>query len=61
MAKCVHCGAETILHVNGVPVCTDCDRMPEDPRASSPAGKPDKRPKQPAREQSLHPKKAASS
>ena len=25
MAKCARCGAETILHVNGTPVCTDCD------------------------------------
>jgi hypothetical protein len=25
MAKCVRCGAETILFVAGVPLCVDCD------------------------------------
>lgn len=25
MAKCVQCGAATVLYVNGVPLCTDCD------------------------------------
>lgn len=59
MAKCARCGAETILLVNDVPFCTDCDKNPEDSRASS--RKSDTRPKQPAREQSLHPKKAAES
>lgn len=26
MAKCTLCGAQTILHVNGVPFCVDCDK-----------------------------------
>jgi len=26
MEKCVKCGADTILRVNGVPVCVDCDQ-----------------------------------
>jgi hypothetical protein len=26
MVKCSRCGAQTILHVNGVPVCAECDR-----------------------------------
>jgi hypothetical protein len=25
MARCVRCGADTILFVNGTPVCTKCD------------------------------------
>jgi hypothetical protein len=25
MPKCVHCGAETVLYVNNVTVCVDCD------------------------------------
>ena len=25
MAKCVKCGADTSLHVNGVPLCLACD------------------------------------
>ncbi len=26
MVKCVDCGADTILYVNGVPVCRKCDQ-----------------------------------
>jgi transposase-like protein len=26
MVKCSRCGAQTILHVNGVPVCPECDK-----------------------------------
>ncbi len=29
MAKCVYCGEETILHVNSVPVCINCDELPK--------------------------------
>jgi hypothetical protein len=29
VAKCVHCGADTILYNNGVPVCVDCDNFKE--------------------------------
>jgi len=29
VAKCVKCGAETILFVRGQPVCPDCDEEPE--------------------------------
>jgi len=25
MAKCLYCGADTILHINGIPVCVECD------------------------------------
>jgi hypothetical protein len=25
MARCVKCGADTILFVNGTPICTKCD------------------------------------
>ena len=25
MPKCSYCGMETMLHVNGVPVCVSCD------------------------------------
>lgn len=27
MGKCAKCGAETQLHVNGVPLCIECDRV----------------------------------
>jgi len=27
MEKCVKCGADTILRVNGVPLCVDCDKQ----------------------------------
>jgi len=27
MSKCVVCGAETILLVNDVPICTRCDQV----------------------------------
>lgn len=26
MAKCSRCGADTILRVNGVPLCVECDK-----------------------------------
>ena len=26
MAKCIYCGANTIMHVNGNPVCIKCDK-----------------------------------
>jgi hypothetical protein len=41
MAKCKYCGAETILFVNGAPVCVNCSDLID-------AGK-----KPPAREQPL--------
>lgn len=25
MSNCVRCGAETIMYIEGVPVCVDCD------------------------------------
>jgi hypothetical protein len=25
MPKCTYCGVETMLHINGVPVCVSCD------------------------------------
>lgn len=25
MAKCLYCGADTILHINEIPVCVECD------------------------------------
>ncbi len=53
MAKCVRCGAETILLVNGVPVCTDCDGKPVKPAASPATRESDPRPKQTVREQNL--------
>jgi hypothetical protein len=34
MEKCVRCGAETILHVSGVPVCVDCDNKNTNAQAS---------------------------
>jgi ligand-binding sensor domain-containing protein len=40
MAKCVRCGAETILYVNGVPVCVPCD----DNKTSSQTAKKEPRP-----------------
>jgi len=36
MAKCVYCGAETELYVNGVPVCLECSEE----REGEPAKKP---------------------
>jgi hypothetical protein len=27
MAKCTNCGDETLLHVNGVPLCPRCDKL----------------------------------
>lgn len=37
MVKCSRCGAQTILHVNGVPVCVDCDKkFNEGPSAALP-------------------------
>ncbi len=38
MAQCVYCKKETQLHVEGVPVCLDCDA---DPKKRSAARKPD--------------------
>jgi hypothetical protein len=31
MEKCSRCGADTQLHVNGVPVCANCDKQTETP------------------------------
>jgi hypothetical protein len=31
MADCTYCGAETILQVNGVPVCVQCDKRLSEP------------------------------
>jgi len=28
LARCIHCGAETELYVQDVPVCTACDGLP---------------------------------
>ena len=30
MPRCLICGADTILHVNGTPICMKCDRERED-------------------------------
>jgi hypothetical protein len=32
MTKCVFCGTETVLHVNGVPMCLKCDQQREQKR-----------------------------
>jgi uncharacterized Zn ribbon protein len=45
MAKCSHCGTDTILHENGVPICVKCaenadlQRKPQQ-REESPLEKP---------------------
>ena len=31
MAKCIHCGADTILHINGNPICVACDERKNNP------------------------------
>ena len=31
MAQCVECGAETLLYVNGVPICSKCDDKAQKP------------------------------
>lgn len=37
MVKCSRCGAQTVLHVNGVPVCPECDKkVNEEASASRP-------------------------
>jgi hypothetical protein len=51
MVKCSRCGAQTILHINGVPVCRDCDKkFNEESSAAQPtdAGS-EKRPEAPAK------------
>ncbi len=36
MAKCSRCGVvETVLHINGVPVCLDCDKKNPQPPDSA--------------------------
>jgi len=38
MAKCVFCGAETILFVSGEPVCVECDnKLEKRPERKPPA------------------------
>jgi hypothetical protein len=27
MAKCIKCDDETLLHVNGIPLCPRCDKL----------------------------------
>jgi hypothetical protein len=46
VAKCAWCGAETILHINGVPICTACDDKRE---AEKTGRKPSGREAAPAR------------
>ena len=40
MAKCACCGAETILYVNGVPICVDCDNQKPDAQSPPPLRPP---------------------
>lgn len=42
MAKCYLCGAETVLHINGVPICVKCDE--QTPEKNSVQAEPDKKP-----------------
>jgi hypothetical protein len=35
MTKCVFCGAETELRVNGTPMCAKCDQKQEQKRAEA--------------------------
>jgi len=39
MHKCVMCGADTILFVNGVPYCVECDEQREKQAEPHPATK----------------------
>jgi hypothetical protein len=39
MSKCVRCGAETRLYLNGVPICPECDEKPK-PAAPVPTKMP---------------------
>jgi hypothetical protein len=53
MAECVHCGADTILYNNGVPVCVDCDCSKESSLTTHTRRKePDRKPSPPANHQS---------
>jgi hypothetical protein len=36
MAKCIHCGAETRLYNNGVPVCIACVDLPATQKSKPP-------------------------
>ena len=38
MAKCAYCGADTVLYINNVPVCLDCDEKLSSKASSAVAG-----------------------
>jgi hypothetical protein len=47
VSKCAYCGAPTVLHMNGVPVCIECDEKrtrevenPKKPAQSEPTNEP---------------------
>lgn len=46
MEKCVYCGTDTMLRVNGVPICVKCDAIREaggkPPQREDPPPKGDK-------------------
>lgn len=44
MPKCAYCGSDTILQINGVPICLKCDeeiKHKKKPIQSEPSKKPD--------------------